>query len=203
MSTMHKLSTSKQQGRWSQRVLFFIYFFLFFWLLVCAALFRSSVLWDSINQNAEGLELARSHGKEPCILKAFLAWALNLTYLDCRELTEERDTLAAELKHSEGQFAVLVGEILDQRLESIQNMVSAAVSPPASPERKSVDAYQMVNFHLLNSHVARVRVLVNSDLSLLQALASVHCLARQSCVDSVTNTFPNIICTPMLFYIIV
>lgn len=60
-----------------------------------------------------------------------------------RELTEERDTLAAELKHSEGQFAVLVGEILDQRLESIQNMVSAAVSPPASPDRKSVDTSVM------------------------------------------------------------
>ncbi len=64
-------------------------------------------------------------------------------------MTEERDTLAAELKHSEGQFAVLVGEILDQRLESIQNMVSAAVSPPASPDRKSVDTSVMVNLQPL------------------------------------------------------
>jgi hypothetical protein len=53
-----------------------------------------------------------------------------------RKLTEERDSLAAELKHSEEQFAALVGEIFDQKLASIQSMVSAAVSPPASPNRK-------------------------------------------------------------------
>eukprot|EP00884_Botryococcus_braunii_P011353 jgi/Botrbrau1/20218/Bobra.31_1s0015.1 len=62
-----------------------------------------------------------------------------------RELTEERDTLAAELKHSEGQFAVLVGEILDQKLETIHSMVSAAVSPPASPDRKGVDTVAMAS----------------------------------------------------------
>lgn len=57
--------------------------------------------------------------------------------------------MAAELKHSEEQFATLVGEILDKRLAPIHDMVSAVVSPPASPDRKSLDQNVVVISPLL------------------------------------------------------
>ena len=90
----------------------------------------------------------------------------------CRTVIEARDTLEAELKHSEHSFAGMLEGILDQKLDYMMHVLqesnlsrSASMSSPFSPSsQSSILNAQQVNHRTFAPAVVHIASLGNTPM---------------------------------------
>jgi len=51
----------------------------------------------------------------------------------CRKLIEQRDELEEALRHSQTEFASIVGEVIDSRMGNLQGLLTAALRTHSEP----------------------------------------------------------------------